>query len=175
MRRFFWGLIFLILWDTVCIYWFVCGIKNLCEQPQQEVPVVAVVPSPPLAPVLPPAEPKIEPEPEPVKPLILTDVYFISDSYIVKNMEDLLYGTQQAIEYLSKNPESKVYITGHTNRGEDYYLSSLRAKVIKHYMISKGVPDNIFILESKGSIEPKAPDDTPENKMLNRRVNITVK
>ena len=60
MRRFFWAIVILILWDTVCVYWFVCGIKNLCEQPKPVEVVVAVEP--------PPLPPKPEPIPEPTPP-----------------------------------------------------------------------------------------------------------
>jgi outer membrane protein OmpA-like peptidoglycan-associated protein len=171
MRRFFWGFIFLILWDTVCIYWFVCGIKNLCEQPKQEEVVVAVEPPPPP----PPPEPTPPPKPEPEKPLVLTDTYFIFERGIVKNMEDLIASSKQTLAYLSRNPESKVYITGYTSDAEDSDLGMSRAEIIKNYMISQGVPGNMFVLDSKGTTEAKAPNNTPENKMLNRRVHITVK
>ena len=175
MRRFFWAIVILILWDTVCVYWFVCGIKNLCEQPKPVEVVVAVEP-PPLPPKPEPIpEPTPPPKPEPEKPLVLKDIYFIFERDIVKNVEDLMTGTKQTVEYLSRNPESKVYITGYISDTEEPELGMTRAYLVRRYMMSQGLAGNMFVLDSKGSSEPKAMDDTPEHKMLNRRVNIIVK
>lgn len=187
MRRFFWALVILIVWDTVCVYWFVCGIKGLCEQPiAAQVQVVAAPPPEPTPP--PPApepkpEPVPEPEPEPEQkvqePLVLSDIYFIFDREIVKNMDGLIAITKEAVDYLSQYPESKIYITGYTcNMGTEehnYDLGLLRAETVKNYMISQGIAEDKFVIESKGPSEPKAPNDTVEDKMENRRVHITVK
>jgi len=182
MRRFFWGLIILILWDTVCVYWFVCGLKGLCEQPV--VQQVQAAPPPPPKPA-PKPEPVLEPEPQPEPeqqvqaPLVLPDIYFIFDREIVKNMDELMVVTKDAQGYLSQYPESKVYITGYTcNTGTEehnYDLGLLRAETVKNYMISQGVAEDRFVIESKGPSDPKAPNNTQEDKMENRRVHITVK
>ena len=176
MRRFFWGLIILILWNTICVYWFVCGLKGLCEQPVAPKVKIEVppIPTPEIKP-----EPVPEPEVEVKTPLVLPDIYFIFGREIVKNMDELMAVTKSAIEYLSQNPESKVYITGYTcNTGTEEHnfdLGFLRAETVKQYMISKGVTEDRFIIASKGPREPKVPNDTQEDKMENRRVHITVK
>jgi OmpA-OmpF porin, OOP family len=179
MRQFFWGLIILILWN-----WFVCGLKGLCQQPTPQV-IVELAPQPSTPP--PEPEPKAEPTPEPAPtpelqvqaPLVLPDIYFIFDREIVKNMDELMAITKQAVEYLSQNPKSKVYITGYTcNTGieeHNFDLGFLRADTVKKYMISQGAAEDRFIIASKGPREPKVPNDTQEDKMENRRVHITVK
>ena len=55
MRRFFWGLVILILWNTFCVYWFVCGLKGLCEQPV--TPQIHLVAQPKSMPISQPVQP----------------------------------------------------------------------------------------------------------------------
>lgn len=180
MRRFFWGLVILILWNTVCVYWFVCGLKGLCES--KVVQQVQAAPLPAPQPPTPTTEPTPAPAPQqeleivsttiatlPVAesqvkaPLVLQDISFLPDKAIVKNNDELVTVTNQIVDYLSKNSESKIYITAHTD------LGLLRAETVKKYMIAKGVAEDRFVIESK------SPAGAEEDKVENKRVHITVK
>ena len=165
------------------MYWYVCGVKNLCEQPIPAPIIVAEAPlPPPPAPepeVKPEPVPEPEPAPEPEPPLVLPDIYFILDRDIVKNMDELISSTKHAMEYLARNPDRKVYITGYTcNMGTEehnYNLGLVRASAVKKYMSSQGIPEDQIIVDSKGPSDPKAPNDTQEDRMENRRVHVTIK
>jgi len=164
------------------VYWFVCGVKNLCEEPQVvkvEMPLPPPPPPPPPEPKPEPTPPPPEPEVEIEGPLVLPDVYFIFDRDIVKNVDELMTITQEAMEYLTRHPDSKIYITGHTcNTGDEqhnYDLGLVRAEAVKKYMITQGVSEDRIIIKSMGASEPKIPNESQEDKMENRRVHIIVK
>jgi len=79
---------------------------------------------------------------------------------------------------------TKVAIEGHTdnipvNTGSIYRdnwgLSSERALSVLRYLTGKaGLADNTFVATGYADTVPKAPNDTPENRAKNRRVEITI-
>jgi outer membrane protein OmpA-like peptidoglycan-associated protein len=46
---------------------------------------------------------------------------------------------------------------------------------VKKYLVEQGVPEDKIEIQSKGEKDPKYPNDTPENRAKNRRVEIIVK
>ncbi|WP_291785305.1 OmpA family protein [Cecembia sp.] len=81
-------------------------------------------------------------------------------------------------EFLKDNPTIKILISGHTdNVGNAAYnqsLSQRRAESVKQFLLSKGIPDTRILSEGKGDQEPIRPNDTAENRALNRRITISV-
>ncbi|MCL6261137.1 OmpA family protein [Aquiflexum sp. TKW24L] len=81
--------------------------------------------------------------------------------------------------FLLENPKVVITIIGHTdNQGTPAYnenLSLRRAESVKRFLIEKGVPENRVATEGKGDRIPIRPNDTAENKALNRRVTISIK
>ncbi|MEM1320178.1 MAG: OmpA family protein [Bacteroidota bacterium] len=79
--------------------------------------------------------------------------------------------------YLKLNTNKKLTIIGHTDSdGNDFYNNDLgldRAKAARQYFYNLGVNAEINV-GTKGEKEPVAPNDTPENKQKNRRVNIII-
>lgn len=78
---------------------------------------------------------------------------------------------------MAEDKSLHVVITGHTdNTGDaDQNLKvwgMKRAESLKAYMVSKGVDESQIRCESKGQLEPVAPNDTRANRALNRRANI---
>jgi outer membrane protein OmpA-like peptidoglycan-associated protein len=69
-------------------------------------------------------------------------------------------------------------LEGHTdNQGEDAYnqtLSENRAKAIKDYLISKGVPSGTITTKGYGESKPIASNDTSKGRTLNRRVEFII-
>ena len=86
------------------------------------------------------------------------------------------YGTLKSIaDVLKENPGVSVKITGHTDSdGDDALnldLSKRRAESVKNELSSKfGVEASRMETEGAGESKPVAPNDTPANKAMNRRV-----
>ncbi|MBP1664786.1 MAG: Outer rane porin [Bacteroidetes bacterium] len=86
------------------------------------------------------------------------------------------YGTLKSIaDVLTENPGVKVKITGHTDSdGDDaknLELSKRRAESVKNELNAKfGIDASRLTTEGAGETKPVAPNDTPENKAKNRRV-----
>lgn len=81
--------------------------------------------------------------------------------------------------FLVENSSVSITIIGHTdNQGNSVYnenLSLRRAESVKRFLIDKGVPLDRVETEGKGDRKPIRPNDTAENKALNRRVTISIK
>jgi len=79
--------------------------------------------------------------------------------------------------FLKNNPNIKIKIDGYTdNTGDDennQILSSERAKSVCNYLVGKGISFKRISSEGHGSKLNKYPNDTPENKAKNRRVEIS--
>ena len=71
-----------------------------------------------------------------------------------------------------------VQLTGHTDKigssSANFRLAERRAKVIRDILKKKGVKRSQIKVISKGEEQPTAPNDTPANRRLNRRVEIQV-
>ncbi|GAA4271731.1 OmpA family protein [Aquimarina gracilis] len=80
--------------------------------------------------------------------------------------------------YLSKYPNKKIQIIGHTDDVGDeeanLWFGQERANNVKKYLISQGIEGDKIIASSKGESSPIVPNDTEENKAKNRRIEITV-
>jgi len=81
-------------------------------------------------------------------------------------------------EELKQHPEWKAKITGYTDNTGSYeankYWGMRRARKIAALLRAKGVNPNQLIVESGGEDNPVAPNDTPEGRKLNRRVEIEI-
>ncbi len=79
-------------------------------------------------------------------------------------------------------PGNDVGIEGHTDNEPIRYsgwksnweLSAHRALSVLHYLISRGVDPRHLRAIAYGEYHPVAPNDTPEHKQLNRRVEIVI-
>lgn len=107
------------------------------------------------------------------KPIIIDALEFTNDqSDISEEMEDEL---EYISDYLTAVKGRKLIIRGHTDAdGDPNYnlrLSQERANNIKKYLIEKtGMDDSMFVAIGSGSSKPIFPNDSPENKARNRRV-----
>jgi OOP family OmpA-OmpF porin len=85
----------------------------------------------------------------------------------------------EAIEVLKANPDVKISIDGHTDSdGSDAYNQSLSERradsVHKYFETEGGIPEGRFVSKGYGETMPVAPNDSPANKALNRRVELTI-
>jgi outer membrane protein OmpA-like peptidoglycan-associated protein len=78
------------------------------------------------------------------------------------------------VEVLQKNPNIKIEVQGHTdNKGGDKYnksLSDRRAASVVRYLVQHGVPQERLTSRGYGFDRPIVPNDTAQNRALNRRV-----
>lgn len=85
----------------------------------------------------------------------------------------------QAITVLKANPGVRISIDGHTDSdGSDAYnqnLSERRAAAVLDYVRTKGGLDvSRFVSKGYGESRPAVPNDSRENKAINRRVELTL-
>jgi len=82
------------------------------------------------------------------------------------------------VMWLKENPNAKVEVSGHTdNVGGAAYnkkLSEARAKAVYDYFIANGVSADRLSYAGYGMDRPIAPNDTPEGRQQNRRVELNV-
>ncbi len=82
----------------------------------------------------------------------------------------------EVVKVLKANPDLKVEIQGHTdNIGSAEYnmkLSLRRAQAVADYLIKHGISPSRLRVKGYGFTRPVAPNDTPEGRALNRRVQL---
>jgi outer membrane protein OmpA-like peptidoglycan-associated protein len=98
------------------------------------------------------------------------------DSDAVK--PDARANLQSLAQSLDKYPGSDLLILGHTDSvGTDDYnkrLSVRRADAAAEYLVSQGVDRDRIATGGLGEEEPVAPNDTPEGRSRNRRVEVAI-
>ncbi len=116
-----------------------------------------------------------EPVQEPPR-IVLRSVTFAFDGAAVDPIS--LPGLRLAAEWLEEHPNARLRIVGHTcELGADLYNESLslqRALGVKRVLMELGVAADRIEVEGRGERDPIAPNDTPEGRALNRRVEFVV-
>lgn len=110
--------------------------------------------------------------------LSLDNVQFKSGSNVLLPSSNVML--DQVAGILKTNSEWKtLMVSGHTdNVGADannLKLSQMRAATVKKYLIAKGVPATKIQSVGFGETMPIAPNDTPEGRQQNRRVEFEIK
>ena len=81
---------------------------------------------------------------------------------------------QQALAVLQANPTVRVEVSGHTDdRGRESTntrLSQQRAEAVRDWLVEHGVDAARLTVRGYGPREPIAPNDTPEGRARNRRI-----
>jgi OmpA-OmpF porin, OOP family len=84
----------------------------------------------------------------------------------------------RVVKLLEDNPSIVIEMSAHTDSyGSDDYninLSDNRARSVMEYILSKGIGQPRISSKGYGETKPVAPNDTPENRQLNRRVEFTI-
>ncbi len=82
------------------------------------------------------------------------------------------------VNFLKFKPSVSVEIAGHTDSNGDekdnLKLSQSRANEIKKYLVSKGIDASRITTLGQGETSPKYPNDSDENKSLNRRIEAKI-
>jgi outer membrane protein OmpA-like peptidoglycan-associated protein len=81
--------------------------------------------------------------------------------------------------FLRMESKATVNVSGHTdNTGKEDYnltLSSERAEVVAEFLLDRGVDPERVSSNGKGSSQPILPNNTPEGRRKNRRVEILIR
>jgi len=79
-------------------------------------------------------------------------------------------------EVVSKYDQTLINVIGHTDSsGEEQYnqvLSERRSIAVAAYLSESGIPQQRLATEGRGELSPRAGNDTAEDRMINRRVEI---
>ena len=106
--------------------------------------------------------------------LIFSDINFKTNSYAIDKSSYFIL--DNLLEILTRIPEKKVLISGHTdntgNEQDNILLSHNRAKEVVNYLTLKGVSANRLRYKGFGSSKPLATNSTEYGKAKNRRVEI---
>jgi outer membrane protein OmpA-like peptidoglycan-associated protein len=116
-----------------------------------------------------------DPEDDVVKinvPIILEGITFETNKADIKpESENTL---RKALKTLTTYTDISVQISGHTdNVGSDksnQKLSENRANSVRDWLVRQGIDPNRITAVGYGESKPVAPNDTPENKQKNRRI-----
>ena len=104
------------------------------------------------------------------------DMLFEFDKAEVK--KDAMPAFNPLVSYLKDNPNSKIWIEGHTdNVGTGAYnmeLGTRRAEAVRDLLIKSGVDSKRIAAKGYGESQPIASNDTPEGRQTNRRVEVEV-
>lgn len=102
---------------------------------------------------------------------VLQNVLFETGKYNL--LPESVVELDKLVALMKEQPGLKIEISGHTdNTGVESVnveLSSLRAKAVADYIISKGVAVSQLTSKGYGSSMPVADNNTPEGRQLNRR------
>jgi outer membrane protein OmpA-like peptidoglycan-associated protein/tetratricopeptide (TPR) repeat protein len=108
--------------------------------------------------------------------IVLRNIFFDFDKATLR--PESTNELERLLSLMNEFPSLKIEISGHTdNVGNDDYnksLSNNRAKAVVDYLISKGIKADRMIWKGYGEEQPMAPNDTKENRQLNRRTEFKV-
>mgnify|MGYP003688495967 CR=1 FL=1 len=108
--------------------------------------------------------------------LVITWQFFDTDKYLIK--QDYIKDLENVVSVMNKVPTIKLNIIGHTDSDAetDYnqILSENRAKAVAKYLTDRGIDSNRLNISGMGEVMPIYPNDTPESKRWNRRVELYI-
>jgi tetratricopeptide (TPR) repeat protein len=108
--------------------------------------------------------------------VVLDHIYFQTGKAVLRAESN--EALDQVVRFLENNPDMKLEISGHTdNTGSlriNQKLSRERARSVVTYLVGKGVSEAMLVYEGYADTEPVAPNDTPEGREKNRRVEFKV-
>lgn len=114
--------------------------------------------------------------PREVKSFVLHNIYFATGkTHILDSSEPAL---NELFRFLISRPAQRIRIVGHTdNIGSDrsnQVLSEGRCQEVRHAMESRGIDVTRIEIEGRGERDPIVPNDTEEQRQMNRRVEIVL-
>ena len=120
--------------------------------------------------------PKVEEEVKEVLDTAFNNLSFNTGNAII--LEESYASLEKLVEVLSADSTFKLRIEGHTDdvgaESMNAILSQNRAQAVANYLIEKGIEETRLEVEGYGETKPVVPNDSPENRATNRRVELTI-
>jgi outer membrane protein OmpA-like peptidoglycan-associated protein len=108
--------------------------------------------------------------------VVLKNIYYDVDKATLR--EESIAELDRLLQVMNENPTLLVEISGHTDSdASDQYnevLSQNRAQSVVDYMLESGIEVARMKAKGYGESQPVAPNDSKENKQLNRRTEFKV-
>ncbi len=108
--------------------------------------------------------------------VIIENIEFETGSAKIKNTN--IPTLENAFQAMKNTPSLRVEIGGHTDNTGDYdknvKLSLDRADAIKQILVAKGIEPDRIAVKGYGPDIPLAPNDTPEGRSRNRRIEFKI-
>ncbi|MEQ8240531.1 MAG: OmpA family protein [Cyclobacteriaceae bacterium] len=108
--------------------------------------------------------------------IVLKNIFFAFDKDELKTSS--YTELKRLLKYMQNGDIEKIEISGHTDSvGDDNYnqdLSQRRAGAVVDYLITNGIDRNRLTYAGYGESKPVVPNDTKENRQLNRRVEFKI-
>lgn len=106
----------------------------------------------------------------------IKDIVFATNSFELN--EDAQFILTNFLGYLKKNPSISFRVVGHTDdigdAKKNLVLSANRANAVKQFLEKGGISSSRISSEGKGESTPKVPNNSDENRQINRRTEIIV-
>jgi len=106
----------------------------------------------------------------------LNNVFFDFDKWELR--PESFVELDRVVTLLNENPAIVIEMSAHTDAyGSDDYnfkLSDNRAKSVREYILSKGIPESRITSQGYGETKPVATNETDEGRQLNRRVEFKI-
>ncbi|GAO42550.1 OmpA family protein [Flavihumibacter petaseus] len=106
----------------------------------------------------------------------LNNVFFDFDKWALR--PESFLELDRVVKLLEENPTIEIELSAHTDsHGSDEYnfkLSDNRARSVMEYILSKGIAKSRLTSQGYGEGKPIVPNDTDENRQLNRRVEFKI-
>jgi outer membrane protein OmpA-like peptidoglycan-associated protein len=107
---------------------------------------------------------------------LTNDILFDYNSYALR--QESKATLQNLADNFRKYPDEQISVEGHTDaigtHESNQRLSEQRADGVRNYLVDQGVNGQRVTSVGFGETRPKASNDTPEGRQLNRRVEIHV-
>ena len=115
-------------------------------------------------------------KPKEITAFVLHNIYFATGkTRILPSSEAAL---NELYQFLTARPNQRIRIVGHTdNIGSDrsnQILSEGRCKEVRQAMIDRGITPGRIEIDGRGERDPIVPNNSDENRQMNRRVEIVL-
>ena len=108
---------------------------------------------------------------------LTNDILFDYNSFALR--QESKATLQNLADNFRKYPEEQISVEGHTDaigsHDSNQRLSEQRAGSVRDYLVDQGVPTERVSAVGFGKNQPKASNDTPEGRQINRRVEIHIR
>jgi len=108
--------------------------------------------------------------------VVLKNVFFETAKFDLRPESKAELG--KLIAFMNNNPNIKIEISGHTDNVGDkkmnQTLSENRAKSVYNYLVANGIDASRLTYKGYGDTQPVVPNDTPENRQINRRTEFKI-